>query len=57
VGICEVDRMDMTRDTAKVILLPFKLMLCIPHLMKMDGPFMKMWKEEDLWKECECEDR
>jgi len=50
----EIDRVGMTRNTAKVILIP--LIPCIPHLVQIDGPFMKMWKEGDSWKECECGD-
>ena len=50
----EIDRVGMTRNTAKVILIP--LIPCIPHLVQIDGPFMKMWKEGNSWKECECGD-
>ena len=44
----EIDRVGITPDTAKAILAP--LMLCIPHLVQIDGSFMRMWKE------CECGD-
>ncbi|KIJ12477.1 hypothetical protein PAXINDRAFT_101193 [Paxillus involutus ATCC 200175] len=45
-----IDRTCLRPDTAMAILMP--LALCIPHLVEIDGPFVKMWRESgSTWKE------
>ena len=41
-----IGNMHMEPDTVMAILMP--LTLCIPHLMEIDGAFVKMWREPEV---------